>query len=70
MHGKTNGSDEEKPAPPPKVRKLVWALFEEASRKIPDEALVVLGRNNPSLYTVKGRPLYVHLNGLAIVLLK
>ena len=33
-------------------------------------ALVVLGRNNPSLYTVKGRPLYVHLNGLAIVLLK
>jgi hypothetical protein len=31
---------------------------------------VVLGRNNPSLYTVKGRPLYVHLNGLAIVLLK
>ena len=32
--------------------------------------LVVLGRNNPSLYTVKGRPLYVHLNGLAIVLLK
>jgi hypothetical protein len=34
------------------------------------ESLVVLGRNNPSLYTVKGRPLYVHLNGLAIVLLK
>ena len=34
------------------------------------QALVVLGRNNPSLYTVKGRPLYVHLNGLAIVLLK
>jgi hypothetical protein len=32
--------------------------------------LVVLGRNNPSLYTVNGRPLYVHLNGLAIVLLK
>lgn len=32
--------------------------------------LVVLGRNNPSLYTVKGRPLYVPLNGLAIVLLK
>ena len=32
--------------------------------------LVVLGRNNPSFYTVKGRPLYVHLNGLAIVLLK
>ena len=32
-----------------------------------DEALVVPGRNNPSLYTVNGRPLYVHLNGLAIV---
>ena len=29
--------------------------------------LVVLGRNNPSPYTVNGRPLYVHLNGLAIV---
>ena len=34
------------------------------------QQLVVLGRNNPSLYTVNGRPLYVHLNGLAIVLLK
>jgi hypothetical protein len=33
-------------------------------------ALVGLGRNNSSLYTVNGRPLYVHLNGLAIVLLK
>jgi hypothetical protein len=33
-------------------------------------SLVVLGRNNPSPYTVNGRPLYVHLNGLAIVLLK
>jgi hypothetical protein len=32
--------------------------------------LVVLGRNNPSLYTVNGRPFYVHLNGLAIILLK
>ena len=32
--------------------------------------LVVLGRNNPSPYTVNGRPLYVHLNGLAIVALK
>ena len=30
-------------------------------------SLVVPGRNNPSLYTVNGRPLYVHLNGLAIV---
>jgi hypothetical protein len=34
------------------------------------EPLVVLGRNNPAPYTVNGRPLYVHLNGLAIVLLK
>jgi hypothetical protein len=34
------------------------------------KVLVVLGRNNPSLYTVNGRPFYVHLNGLAIVLLK
>jgi hypothetical protein len=34
------------------------------------QELVVRGRNNPSLYTVNGRPLYVHLNGLAIVLLK
>src|SRR4030095_16080493 len=33
-------------------------------------SLVVLGRNNPSLYTVNGGPLYVHLNGLGIVLLK
>src|SRR5262249_45006093 len=33
-------------------------------------SLVVLGRNNPSPHTVKGRPLYVHLNGLAMVLLK
>src|SRR5215468_9270878 len=32
--------------------------------------LVVFGRNTPSPYTVNGRPLYVHLNGLAIVLLK
>jgi hypothetical protein len=32
--------------------------------------LAVFGRNNPSSYTVNGRPLYVHLNGLAIVLLK
>jgi hypothetical protein len=33
-------------------------------------SLVEPGRNYPSLYTVNGRPLYVHLNGLAIVLLK
>jgi hypothetical protein len=32
--------------------------------------LVEPGRNYPSLYTVNGRPLYVHLNGLAIVVLK
>jgi hypothetical protein len=36
----------------------------------PQGKLVVFGRNNPSPYTVNGRPLYVHLNGLAIVLLK
>jgi hypothetical protein len=34
------------------------------------DRLVEPGRNYPSLYTVNGRPLYVHLNGLAIVLLK
>ncbi len=34
------------------------------------KVLVVFGRNNPTLYTVNGRPLYVHLNGLAIVALK
>ena len=34
------------------------------------QCLVVFGRNNPSPYTVNGRPLYVHLNGLAIVVLK
>ena len=39
MNGGTNGGDEEKPAPPPKARKLVWELFEEASRRIPDEEL-------------------------------
>ena len=32
--------------------------------------LVEPGRNNPSLYAVNGRPVYVHLNGLAIVRLK
>ena len=41
-----------------------------APRNLLSVGLVVLGRNNPSLYTVNGRPLYVHLNGLAIVLLK
>jgi len=46
------------------VKAVVKAVSSERKR------LVVLGRNNPSLYTVKGRPLYVHLNGLAIVLLK
>ena len=32
--------------------------------------LVEPGRNNPSLYAINGRPVYVHLNGLAIVRLK
>jgi hypothetical protein len=32
--------------------------------------LVVPGRNKPSLYAVNGRPMYVHLNGFAIVVLK
>jgi len=32
--------------------------------------LVEPGRNTPSLYAVNGRPVYVHLNGLAIVRLK
>jgi hypothetical protein len=32
--------------------------------------LVEPGRNNPSRYAVNGRPVYVHLNGLAIVRLK
>ena len=44
--------------------------FNEPLVLFSDNLLVVLGRNNPSFYTVKGRPLYVHLNGLAIVLLK
>jgi hypothetical protein len=43
---------------------------EQRRERILPVRLVVLGRNNPSLYTVNGRPLYVHLNGLAIVLLK
>jgi hypothetical protein len=34
------------------------------------DQLVEPGRNNPSLYAVNGRPVYVHLNGLAIVRLK
>jgi hypothetical protein len=46
-------------------------VISQRSRPLTSDArLVVLGRNNPSLYTVNGRPLYVHLNGLAIVLLK
>jgi hypothetical protein len=48
----------------------LYALKQVAEDVGITRALVVLGRNNPSLYTVKGRPLYVHLNGLAIVLLK
>ena len=42
----------------------------ETGRRGASRLLVVPGRNNPSPYTVNGRPLYVHLNGLAIVLLK
>jgi insertion element IS1 protein InsB len=50
-------------------------LRQRVSRLVRDtlafsKKLVVFGRNNPSPYTVNGRPLYVHLNGLAIVLLK
>jgi len=47
-------------------------LFPEfqAAYRAPSLTLVVLGRNNPSLYAVNGRPVYVHLNGLAIVRLK
>jgi hypothetical protein len=44
------------------TQQLCCALFQAVWAK-----LVVLGRNNPSPYTVNGRPLYVHLNGLAIV---
>ena len=47
------------------------ALFKGRGGLVPQAyveiSLVVLGRNNPSPYTVNGRPLYVHLNGLAIV---
>lgn len=46
------------------------ALQDVQARFFAAKNVVVLGRNNPSLYTVKGRPLYVPLNGLAIVLLK
>src|SRR5262249_7345644 len=47
------------------------AVFPSAFRlRVGLVALVVLGRNNPAPYTVNGRPLSVHLNGLAIVLLK
>ena len=48
----------------------VWTMDELLSFRVPPKSLVVLGRKNPSPYTVNGRPLYVHLNGLAIVLLK
>jgi hypothetical protein len=43
---------------------------QELARDHDGKRLVEPGRNYPSLYTVNGRPLYVHLNGLAIVLLK
>jgi hypothetical protein len=44
-----------------------FTIPDERQNEIHMRALVVPGRNNPSLYTVNGRPLYVHLNGLAIV---
>jgi uncharacterized DUF497 family protein len=43
---------------------------EVISLAIPKDTLVEPGRNTPSLYAVNGRPVYVHLNGLAIVRLK
>jgi hypothetical protein len=46
------------------------ATVTSTSDKSRSMSLVVFGRNNPSPYTVNGRPLYVHLNGLAVVLLK
>jgi hypothetical protein len=53
-------------------KKLLESISESVNDhpRLRNEYLVVLGRNNPSPYTVNGRPLYVHLNGLAIVLLK
>ena len=45
-------------------------LQSDNDASMPWRMLVEPGRNYPSLYTVNGRPLYVHLNGLAIVLLK
>ena len=34
-----SGSDKAQSPHPPKARKPIWELFEEASRKIPDEEL-------------------------------
>ena len=48
----------------------VHTIKDTTQNRVCKHALVVFGRNNPSPYTVNGRPLYVHLNGLAIVLLK
>src|SRR5438309_11506181 len=53
---------------PPNLRSF-WA-FQRNRRNHLDYALVEPGRNNPSLYTVNGRPFYVHWNGLASVCLK
>jgi hypothetical protein len=55
---------------PNRLRELQAIATQRRGKLLSVKYLVVLGRNNPSLYTVKGRPLYVHLNGLAIVLLK
>jgi hypothetical protein len=49
------------------MTKTAIATRLNAAHVPPIAGLVVPGRNNPSLYTVNGRPLYVHLNGLAIV---
>src|SRR4029453_5670671 len=59
-------------APPPwsPTRRLCAAPSAEWRHAAMLGGLVEPGRNYPSLYTVNGRPLYVHLNGLAIVLLK
>src|SRR5262249_13109555 len=58
--------------PPQRRQRTLEALKRLVLREsqVQPVLLVVLGRNNPAPYTVNGRPLYVHLNGLAIVLLK
>jgi hypothetical protein len=51
---------------PPEVR--IWRFKNQSC--VGTLPLVEPGRNTPSLYAVNGRPVYVHLNGLAIVRLK